>query len=255
MFEGYWGRPEATVDDEPQLVVPHRRHRPDRRRRLPVLRRPQGRLPAPPRREHLELRGRAHPDGPRRARRRRRARGAERDDRGRPQDHRDRQAEGATLTEEELFRWCIDQLPYFALPRYIEFRAELPRSPVGRVLKRELRDEGVTPTTWDVEPRASPTRSADRIRSDPRRRHHRPVLGQAARPPARPSARARSPWPGCPSPPDRGAHRRRRIRVRAGGRRRVGGRRTTSSSSLILQAVCSRRASSPVYTTESAPSC
>ena len=25
-------------------------------------------------------------------------------------------AEGATLTEEELFRWCIDELPYFALP-------------------------------------------------------------------------------------------------------------------------------------------
>ncbi len=59
--------------------------------------------------------------------------------------------EGATTTEEELFRWCIDELPYFALPRYIEFRAELPRSPVGRVLKRELREEGVTPTTWDVE--------------------------------------------------------------------------------------------------------
>jgi crotonobetaine/carnitine-CoA ligase len=59
--------------------------------------------------------------------------------------------DGAELTEEELFRWCIDQLPYFALPRYIEFRAELPRSPVGRVLKRELRDQGVTPSTWDVE--------------------------------------------------------------------------------------------------------
>jgi crotonobetaine/carnitine-CoA ligase len=42
--------------------------------------------------------------------------------------------EGGQLTEEELFRWCIDQLPYFALPRYIEFRADLPRSPVGRVL-------------------------------------------------------------------------------------------------------------------------
>ncbi len=60
-------------------------------------------------------------------------------------------SEGASVTEEELFRWCIDQLPYFALPRYIEFRQELPRSPVGRVLKRELRDEGVTATTWDVE--------------------------------------------------------------------------------------------------------
>jgi crotonobetaine/carnitine-CoA ligase len=60
-------------------------------------------------------------------------------------------AEGQSLTEEELFRWCIDQLPYFALPRYIEFRTELPRSPVGRVLKRELRDEGVTDASWDAE--------------------------------------------------------------------------------------------------------
>lgn len=58
---------------------------------------------------------------------------------------------GVTLTEAELFGWAVDQLPYFALPRYIEFRAELPRSPVGRVLKRDLRDEGVTAATWDVE--------------------------------------------------------------------------------------------------------
>jgi crotonobetaine/carnitine-CoA ligase len=58
---------------------------------------------------------------------------------------------GATVTAEELFTWCIEELPYFALPRYIEFRAELPRSPVGRVLKRELRAEGVTDTTWDAE--------------------------------------------------------------------------------------------------------
>ena len=60
-------------------------------------------------------------------------------------------AEGASLTEEELFRWCIDELPWFALPRYIEFRVELPRSPVGRVLKRDLRAEGATPATWDAE--------------------------------------------------------------------------------------------------------
>jgi len=60
-------------------------------------------------------------------------------------------AGGASLSEEELFRWCIEELPYFALPRYVEFRAELPRSPVGRVLKRELRADGVTPATWDAE--------------------------------------------------------------------------------------------------------
>jgi crotonobetaine/carnitine-CoA ligase len=37
------------------------------------------------------------------------------------------------------------------VPRYIEFRADLPRNPVGRVLKYELRDDGVTPATWDRE--------------------------------------------------------------------------------------------------------
>ncbi len=57
--------------------------------------------------------------------------------------------EGLTLTEEELCKWAIDQLPYFAVPRYIEFRTHVPRSPVGRILKYELRDEGVTPATWD----------------------------------------------------------------------------------------------------------
>ncbi|MDO9599001.1 MAG: AMP-binding protein [Azoarcus sp.] len=57
----------------------------------------------------------------------------------------------ARLTEEALFHWCVDQFPYFAVPRYIEFRADLPRNPVGRVQKFQLREEGVTPTTWDQE--------------------------------------------------------------------------------------------------------
>ncbi len=59
--------------------------------------------------------------------------------------------EGGSVAEDELFRWCVDELPYFALPRYIELRAELPRSPVGRVLKRELRDEARTDAWWDAE--------------------------------------------------------------------------------------------------------
>ncbi len=58
---------------------------------------------------------------------------------------------GSSATEADLFRFCIAELPYFALPRYIEFRSELPRSPVGRVLKRVLREEGRTPATWCVE--------------------------------------------------------------------------------------------------------
>jgi len=50
-----------------------------------------------------------------------------------------------------LFRWSMDKVPYYALPRYIEFRESLPRNPQGRVLKYALRAEGKTPTTWDHE--------------------------------------------------------------------------------------------------------
>src|SRR5579863_2928862 len=58
---------------------------------------------------------------------------------------------GAAVTEEMLCRWAIERLPYFAIPRYFEFRQDLPRNPVGRVLKYQLRQDGCTPTTWDRE--------------------------------------------------------------------------------------------------------
>jgi crotonobetaine/carnitine-CoA ligase len=57
----------------------------------------------------------------------------------------------ADLDEEELCRWCIDRMPYFAVPRFIEFRTEMPRSPLGRILKYQLRDQGCTLETWDRE--------------------------------------------------------------------------------------------------------
>ncbi|MDO7844047.1 AMP-binding protein [Sphingomonas immobilis] len=58
---------------------------------------------------------------------------------------------GATLSEEDLCRWSIDRVPYFAVPLYIEFRDALPRSATGKILKHELRDEGKTTSTWDRE--------------------------------------------------------------------------------------------------------
>lgn len=60
-------------------------------------------------------------------------------------------AAGSTLTPEQLCLWSVDQVPYFAIPRFIEFRDELPKNPVGRVLKYVLRDEGRTENTWDRE--------------------------------------------------------------------------------------------------------
>ncbi len=59
--------------------------------------------------------------------------------------------EGSAITEEELFRWSLDAIPYFALPRYIEIRDELPRSEMKKILKAQLREEGVGPNTWDAD--------------------------------------------------------------------------------------------------------
>jgi carnitine-CoA ligase len=61
------------------------------------------------------------------------------------------QDDAARISEEELCRWVAERVPFFAIPRYIEFRSDLPRNPVGRVLKYQLRDEGVTEHTWDRE--------------------------------------------------------------------------------------------------------
>ncbi|WAG81074.1 AMP-binding protein [Metapseudomonas furukawaii] len=55
------------------------------------------------------------------------------------------------LNEVDLCHWAADQMPYYAVPRYIEFRSALPKSPLGRVYKFQLRDEGVTSGTWDRE--------------------------------------------------------------------------------------------------------
>jgi crotonobetaine/carnitine-CoA ligase len=59
--------------------------------------------------------------------------------------------EDAVLTEETLCLWAIERLPYFTIPRYFEFRRDLPRNPLGRVLKYQLREEGCTRATWDRE--------------------------------------------------------------------------------------------------------
>lgn len=57
--------------------------------------------------------------------------------------------EGHSISEEELWGWGRARMPKFAAPRFIEFRMTLPRNPVGKILKYELRNEGVTATTWD----------------------------------------------------------------------------------------------------------
>ncbi|MGE5088530.1 MAG: AMP-binding protein, partial [Candidatus Levyibacteriota bacterium] len=45
------------------------------------------------------------------------------------------------LTADELIAWCRDRLTGYKAPREVEFRRELPKSNVGKILRRELRDE------------------------------------------------------------------------------------------------------------------
>jgi len=45
------------------------------------------------------------------------------------------------LTVEQLMDYCKEQLTAYKKPKYIEFRNDLPKSNVGKILRRELRDE------------------------------------------------------------------------------------------------------------------
>lgn len=48
-------------------------------------------------------------------------------------------AKDPSLTEAELMAFCKENLTGYKLPRHIEFRKDLPKSPVGKILRRELR--------------------------------------------------------------------------------------------------------------------
>jgi long-chain acyl-CoA synthetase len=45
---------------------------------------------------------------------------------------------GETLTEEDVKAWCSDKLAKFKVPTQVEFREELPKTTVGKILRREL---------------------------------------------------------------------------------------------------------------------
>jgi long-chain acyl-CoA synthetase len=46
-----------------------------------------------------------------------------------------------SLDEQELRAYCAEQLTGYKRPRHIEFRADLPKTNVGKILRRELRDK------------------------------------------------------------------------------------------------------------------
>jgi long-chain acyl-CoA synthetase len=53
--------------------------------------------------------------------------------------------EEANLTKEEIQTFCQQHLAIYKVPKLIEFRSELPKSLVGKVLRRVLREESLNP--------------------------------------------------------------------------------------------------------------
>ena len=45
------------------------------------------------------------------------------------------------LTADEIIKFCGTQLTAYKVPKQIEFRTDLPKTNVGKILRRELRDE------------------------------------------------------------------------------------------------------------------
>lgn len=58
---------------------------------------------------------------------------------------------GRTLDLPQLTQFLADRMPYFMVPRYVRVLDELPKTPSAKVMKAELRAEGVTADTWDRE--------------------------------------------------------------------------------------------------------
>lgn len=49
--------------------------------------------------------------------------------------------EGGVLSANEALEYCKKQLTGYKIPRHVEFRTELPMTPVGKILRRELKDQ------------------------------------------------------------------------------------------------------------------
>ena len=58
---------------------------------------------------------------------------------------------GAVIDPVALSEFLAARMPYFMVPRYIRVLPELPKTPTAKVMKTELRKDGITHDTWDRE--------------------------------------------------------------------------------------------------------
>jgi long-chain acyl-CoA synthetase len=49
--------------------------------------------------------------------------------------------EGETATRKEMVEWCKEGLAQYKVPRHVEFRDELPKTMVGKILRLQLMEE------------------------------------------------------------------------------------------------------------------
>jgi long-chain acyl-CoA synthetase len=49
--------------------------------------------------------------------------------------------EGAFLTGEDVIKYCKENLSQIKVPRRIEFKKDLPKSLIGKILKKTLKEE------------------------------------------------------------------------------------------------------------------
>jgi len=49
--------------------------------------------------------------------------------------------EGQTATEEEILEFCRENMAPYKVPKFVDFRDELPMTMVGKVLRRVLLEE------------------------------------------------------------------------------------------------------------------
>lgn len=59
--------------------------------------------------------------------------------------------DGATFDPAAMFEFLKNNVPYYAIPRYIDIRGSLPTNAMGRVMKQVLRDEKVPDGVVDFE--------------------------------------------------------------------------------------------------------
>jgi crotonobetaine/carnitine-CoA ligase len=57
---------------------------------------------------------------------------------------------GRKLKAEELINYLEPRMPYFMIPRFIEFVDQLPKTPTEKVRKQALREIGINDNTWDM---------------------------------------------------------------------------------------------------------